>query len=191
MADPGTIAACLAPNVPIDRGLIQRMLSDEGSEAELDQIGLAESRLLDLSLLDAGEEGCGDGDVAIHPLVAEYTLTVLDEPERVRVQGAVLLALRRLFPNESGEYWRITQPNASPGWEWLSPAREAHALAAWVRTERMVDIRRSGLGLDLGDLSMMRGEVDRALEAYRASVAIDERLVGQDPGNTGWQGNCT
>jgi tetratricopeptide (TPR) repeat protein len=182
-----TIAACLAPNVPIDKGLLRRMLDHEGAVAELDEIGLAESRLLDLSLLDADGKGRSDGNVAIHPLVADYTLSVLEERVRVRVQRAALGALRGLFPDHNSEYWRITQPNAHPDWEWLSPLREAHALAAWARAEPILAFERSVVGLSLGDLHKMRGDTAQALAAYRASFELGGRLVEGAPDNTGWR----
>jgi len=182
-----SIAACVAPSVPIDRGLLRRMLRVEGDAAEPAAVGLAESRLLDLALLDADRKGWGEGDVAIHPLVADYTLSVLDEQERERVQQAMLQGLGELFPDHSHEYWRITQPNADSGWEWLTPAREAHAQAAWVRTEPVMVCERSTLSASLGDLHFARGDAVRALAAYRSALALDARMVEQTAGNARWE----
>ncbi len=39
----------------------------------------------------------------------------------------------------------------------------------------------------IGDVLVAQGNLAQALESYRASLAIFERLAGADPGNAGWQ----
>ncbi len=39
----------------------------------------------------------------------------------------------------------------------------------------------------IGDVLVSKGELDGALEAYQASLAIRERLAAADPANTQWQ----
>jgi hypothetical protein len=40
---------------------------------------------------------------------------------------------------------------------------------------------------EVGDVLVARGNLTEALEAYRDSLAISERLAKADPGNAGWQ----
>lgn len=68
------IASCLALNVPIDRRLLRRALTGEGESVDDEQVGLATERLLNLSLLGPSrEEDSDEGNIVIHPLVAEYS----------------------------------------------------------------------------------------------------------------------
>jgi len=41
--------------------------------------------------------------------------------------------------------------------------------------------------IKIGDVQVAQGDLAGALESYRESRAIRERLAGADPGNAGWQ----
>ncbi len=50
------------------------------------------------------------------------------------------------------------------------------------------DLRRRGVALEnVGDVLKARGDLEGALSCYRESLAITERLVGQDATNAAWQ----
>lgn len=55
----------------------------------------------------------------------------------------------------------------------------------WIRPEEVG--RRAAAFTNLGDVLLEQGNLDAALERYRKSKAIRERLAQEDPGNAHWQ----
>lgn len=45
--------------------------------------------------------------------------------------------------------------------------------------------------IKVGDALAAQGNLTGALESYRASLSIDERLFSNDPGNSSWQYNLS
>lgn len=182
------IASCLALNVPIDRRLLRRALTGEGESVDDEQVGLATERLLNLSLLGPSrEEDSDEGNIVIHPLVAEYSRAVLDVVERDRVELAVAETMSGLLPDTSSNYWRISRPGAHSAREWLSPSREAHVVEVRARMEGRQTMSQGRSGTAIGDVGLARGNFSGAMAAYKASLAIRERLAAQDPEYAGWQ----
>jgi predicted negative regulator of RcsB-dependent stress response len=181
-----SIASCLAANVPIDRRLLRRALADEGA-ADDEEVGLSTERLLKLSLLSPSrDEQSEEGDVIIHPLVADYTRVAIGEEEQKRVELAVVTTMTRLLPDHYMAMWKIAQ-KAHGDWEWLTSFREAHVDAVWRRSERYPTRWVGRLGAALGDLRVARGNLTSAREAFECSLAVREHLALQDAENAEWQ----
>jgi tetratricopeptide (TPR) repeat protein len=183
------LTAFLEPGTPIDRNLLRRLLIAQGQTSDLEQIGLALARLTkDLALLDQGHgDGPGRGEVIIHPLIADYTRWGLEKDKRQKIQHALLLGLCSLFPNSSGDLWKITRRDAHPEWEHLSPAREAHVAAVWNGSQTIEAQTRTILSWSLGELYFMRGSLSSARSAWEEALKIAKRLAEREPDNAGWQ----
>ncbi|MFL5358174.1 FAD-dependent oxidoreductase [Archangium sp.] len=168
------MAAFLAPNVPIDRKLLQRLLKRESLDVDVDmeELGRALARLeKDLSLLDPvrDEQGC-TSDVRIHPLVADYTRWSMMESEREQVQRLLIEAIARLFPAHPGDFPLVLGKDPHPQWERLTGERASHADELWRTTHGLRTYGRYKLGLGLGDLYFSRGSLRDASRFYQAVV---------------------
>lgn len=174
------IAATLAPGVALDRELIGRVLEQwEGAPAREDEIGSSLARLVDdLALLEGQDNSL---DVVIHPLVADFTRDSVDEVVFIAVQVTALSTLRKLFPLTPNYYWQILRPHTGRGWDWLSPAREAHAHAVFDATHSIVDDVRVSLGIALGDLHLVQNRLDRALLVYHETRNAVQSLLNEAP----------
>jgi tetratricopeptide (TPR) repeat protein len=178
------LAAFLSPGTRIDSKLFARLLRVSGVEADPVQLGLALARLTtDLSLLDGV-----DGEVMIHPLIADYTRWRIQQEGRQENLNAILLmGMRGLFPNSPDEFWRITRPDAHHEWEHLSVEREAHVTSVWSLTQVVESQDRTVLSWILGDLYLLRGSLNRAREVFEQALEVGKRLAEREPENSGWQ----
>lgn len=145
------LAAWLAPNVALDPRLIARLLAEDGDKVDAHAVGMATRRLVGLSLLSPTAEGEDTGEVVIHPPVAAYTRWVMGEEEGRRALEATVGAVNGLLPADYEQFWKVSRPGAHPEWEWLSPARVAHALEVWAGSGRLATAARWRLGRALGD----------------------------------------
>jgi nucleoside phosphorylase/tetratricopeptide (TPR) repeat protein len=182
------LAAFLAPGTPIDSKLLARLLPATGEAVGLEEIGLALARLTaDLSLLDPSHESRDGGDVIIHPLIADYARWGLKPEEHEQMQRHLLERLCELFPEREEDFWKITQPGAHTGWEWLSPQRELHVAAVWETTREVNATHRAQLSRALGGLYVLRGDLRSARNVLQQGLEGAEQLAGTDPGNPRWQ----
>ena len=53
--------------------------------------------------------------------------------------------------------------------------------------QRRLAARSVGVYESVGDVQQAQGDLAGALQSYRDSLAIRERLAKSDPGNAGWQ----
>lgn len=181
-------AAFLEPGIPMDPRLLLLLLRARGFSADLEAIGLALARLTqDLALLDPARGlGAGAGEVIIHPLIADYTRWSLKEEDRERTRRAFLECLSELFPDKESELWKITQPDAGAGWEWLSPHREMHIASVWESAQTVATIHRARLSRALGSLYIRRGDLWKARLAFRQGLEMAERSLAAGSGDEQW-----
>jgi tetratricopeptide (TPR) repeat protein len=75
----------------------------------------------------------------------------------------------------------------------LARSLEAQRLLAGLAAERPEDVTYqrdlSVAYVEVGGVLVAQGQLDDALKAFRAAIAIAERLAALDSGNTGWQRN--
>ena len=65
---------------------------------------------------------------------------------------------------------------------------EEHPPEAGDEADRDAAAREYSVALDQqGDIQQARGQIVAALESYRESLAIRQKLASKDPSNTGWQ----
>lgn len=163
------------------------MLEQDGSDISMEEVGLATTRLVDLSLLDPSREENASGDVMIHPLLADYTSWVAGADEHRRVQASVIVALLELFLQQEEDSWSDAAPSIHAAQEWFSPVREAHAQHVWTQTEHLVTAPRANLALALGAHHARRGDRQVGISLFKGARALHERLAEQDPSNLAWK----
>ena len=182
------ITAYLNPKVPIDRRLVWRILEKEGSDASMEEVGLATTRLIDLSLLDPSrEKGRDAGDLMIHPVVADYTTWVARAEEPSLVRSAIIRTLLGLFHDKEEDSWNDSQPSASGAIERLSPEREAHATYVWAQATDLLTAPKAGLALALGAHLVTRGDRASAIPLFEEARVLHEHFARQDPSSLIWQ----
>jgi tetratricopeptide (TPR) repeat protein len=178
------IAAYLAPGIPIDPELLQRLLQVSGLSADLEKIGLALARLVtDLALLDAAGR-----DVIIHPLISDFTRRRLQERkwDQAWLQLALLKGMCSLFPPGREEFLKIGRQGSHRGREHLSEAHEAHAAAVW-QTVMLASFEWTVLSRSLGDLYLQRGALTDAWKVFTEALERAERWAEKAPKNAGWR----
>src|SRR4051812_12489762 len=77
--------------------------------------------------------------------------------------------------------------NADVNWEWLSPARNAHALAVFNRARQQGSDGAFSLALKIGDLFDQQGSLDRVLNVYETALGIAQRATQSNPDDADWQ----
>ena len=97
-------------------------------------------------------------------------------------------------------YEEVTRLKPGVHWDWIELGRlyrDAGRLpdalrAAKVASDTAQDDRDRSVAFNaLGDVQVAQGNLAAALESYRSSLAVRERLVRADAGNAGWQRDLT
>ncbi|NQW09613.1 MAG: tetratricopeptide repeat protein, partial [Alphaproteobacteria bacterium] len=149
----------------------------------------------DVAAVEAALEAAFEREAHAAARMDDETLQLKVKAARTAREKAALAATRSV---ESAIEWYEKAAAFDPShcWSWIELARlytakgdlgQALQAAETARDTATDDRERSVAYNEIGDVRVAQGELATALDSFRASLAIAERLAAADPGNAGWQ----